>query len=73
VNYEFRSGRGASAEDELRREALHEEQWLASLGELRSAATRERKAAEAEARAGTPAPRYRVKYRPLASITKPLG
>lgn len=73
VNYEFRSGRGASAEDELRREALHEEQWLESLGVLRDAATKERKAAEAEAMAKAPAPRFRVKYQPLASITKPLG
>jgi hypothetical protein len=71
VNYEFRSGRGASAEDELRREAFHEEQWLEILGELRTAATRERRAAEAEAMAEAPAPRFRVKYRPLGTPARP--
>lgn len=73
ANYEFRSGRSATAEDEIRREGFQEQEWSSSLTTLRRAADEARQAAEAEKAGESSAYRpYKVRYRPLASISKPL-
>lgn len=68
INYEFRSGRSSPAEDEVRREEFQEREWTATLGELRDVARERRRAAEIEERQNAPAPRFRIRYLPVAGL-----